>query len=228
MAAQYYRFGHFSVAVATRELREGNAPIELPARAFDCLVYLIEHRERAVGRDELIAAVWGRADVSEALLNPHDPEDPPRARRRWAVADSDRAAFRLSMGRCRREWRHSATRRRKRRRAGCRCNRSGKCRERYFARPAIVADCVERVVGNSHRCRDGDHLSAWAANARCRYEGRRTRAGRDRTAGHRAAGRRRSARRLGVAALRPHGSRREPPRAAARSGPRRAKASSRC
>ena len=69
MAAQYYRFGHFSVAVATRELREGNAPIELPARAFDCLVYLIEHRERAVGRDELIAAVWGRADVSEALLN---------------------------------------------------------------------------------------------------------------------------------------------------------------
>ncbi len=69
MAGQFYRFGRFSVSSATRELREGGAPIELPARAFDCLVYLIEHRERAVGRDELIAAVWGRADVSEALLN---------------------------------------------------------------------------------------------------------------------------------------------------------------
>jgi DNA-binding winged helix-turn-helix (wHTH) protein/tetratricopeptide (TPR) repeat protein len=64
-----YRFGPFSVFVATRELREGDALVDLPARAFDCLVYLIEHRDRAVGRDELIAAVWGRADVSEALLN---------------------------------------------------------------------------------------------------------------------------------------------------------------
>ncbi|HEY6943291.1 winged helix-turn-helix domain-containing protein, partial [Dokdonella sp.] len=37
-------------------------------RAFDCLAYLIEHRERAVGRDELIAAVWGRVELSDALL----------------------------------------------------------------------------------------------------------------------------------------------------------------
>ncbi|WP_281848881.1 winged helix-turn-helix domain-containing protein [Dyella sp. GSA-30] len=42
--------------------------IELTASAFDCLVYLVEHRERPVGRDELIAAVWGSADVSENLL----------------------------------------------------------------------------------------------------------------------------------------------------------------
>ncbi|MGH8173781.1 MAG: winged helix-turn-helix domain-containing protein [Rhodanobacteraceae bacterium] len=69
MTQQSYRFGSFSVLVAARELREGSALIDLPARAFDCLVYLIKHRDRAVGRDELIAAVWGRADVSEALLN---------------------------------------------------------------------------------------------------------------------------------------------------------------
>jgi DNA-binding winged helix-turn-helix (wHTH) protein/tetratricopeptide (TPR) repeat protein len=69
MTAQSYIFGRFRVFVATRELRDGDALVELPARAFDCLVYLIEHRDRAVGRDELIAAVWGRADVSEALLN---------------------------------------------------------------------------------------------------------------------------------------------------------------
>jgi DNA-binding winged helix-turn-helix (wHTH) protein/tetratricopeptide (TPR) repeat protein len=68
MAAQF-TFGRFRVIAATRELRDGDTLVELPARAFDCLVYLIEHRGRAVGRDELIAAVWGRADVSEALLN---------------------------------------------------------------------------------------------------------------------------------------------------------------
>ena len=69
MAGQSYRFGRFGVVAATRELRDGDSHVDLPARAFDCLVYLIEHRDRAVGRDELIAAVWGRADVSEALLN---------------------------------------------------------------------------------------------------------------------------------------------------------------
>jgi DNA-binding winged helix-turn-helix (wHTH) protein/tetratricopeptide (TPR) repeat protein len=69
MAATIYRFGAFRVFTATRELHDGDSAVELPARAFDCLVYLIEHRERAVGRDELIAAVWGRAEVSEALLN---------------------------------------------------------------------------------------------------------------------------------------------------------------
>ena len=69
MAATIYRFGTFRVLTATRELHDGDANVELPARAFDCLVYLIEHRDRAVGRDELIAAVWGRAEVSEALLN---------------------------------------------------------------------------------------------------------------------------------------------------------------
>ncbi|HVT32503.1 MAG TPA: winged helix-turn-helix domain-containing protein [Rhodanobacteraceae bacterium] len=69
MAETIYRFGAFRVSTAKRELHEGDAVVDLPARAFDCLVYLIEHRQRAVGRDELIAAVWGRADVSEALLN---------------------------------------------------------------------------------------------------------------------------------------------------------------
>lgn len=63
-----YRFDDFELNPAKRELRKGGLPLALPARAFDCLAYLIEHRERAVGRDELIAAVWGRVEVSDALL----------------------------------------------------------------------------------------------------------------------------------------------------------------
>jgi DNA-binding winged helix-turn-helix (wHTH) protein/tetratricopeptide (TPR) repeat protein len=64
-----YRFDDFVLNSATRELSKAGEPIVLPARAFDCLAYLIEHRDRAVGRDELIAAVWGRAEISEALLS---------------------------------------------------------------------------------------------------------------------------------------------------------------
>ena len=40
----------------------------MPPHVFDGLAYLVEHRERAVGRDELVAAVWGRTEVSDTLI----------------------------------------------------------------------------------------------------------------------------------------------------------------
>ena len=67
MVTQYY-FRDFRLDPAARELRQGERAVALPASAFDGLVYLIEHRARAVGRDELIAAIWGRVDVSDTLL----------------------------------------------------------------------------------------------------------------------------------------------------------------
>ena len=63
-----YRFGDFRIVPATRELWRGDAPVAVPPRAFDCIVYLLEHRERAVGRDELIAAVWGRTETGDGTL----------------------------------------------------------------------------------------------------------------------------------------------------------------
>ncbi|RYD14341.1 MAG: tetratricopeptide repeat protein [Lysobacteraceae bacterium] len=69
MRMAMYRFNDFLLDPATRELHERGELVALPARAFDCLAYLVEHRDRAVGRDELIAAVWGRVEVSEALLS---------------------------------------------------------------------------------------------------------------------------------------------------------------
>jgi len=63
-----YRFGDFRLDPATRELHRGGAPVAVPPRAFDCIVYLVEHRERAVGRDELIAAVWGRTEIGDGML----------------------------------------------------------------------------------------------------------------------------------------------------------------
>ena len=63
-----YRFGDFRLHTATRSLRRGAEPVPLPPKVFDCVAYLIRHRERAVGRDELTAAVWGRAGVGDGVL----------------------------------------------------------------------------------------------------------------------------------------------------------------
>ncbi|HEY0180455.1 MAG TPA: winged helix-turn-helix domain-containing protein, partial [Dokdonella sp.] len=69
MSVHRLRFEDFLLDPARRELRRAGAPVKLPPKAFDCLVYLAEHRDRAVGRDELIAAVWGRAEVADNLLD---------------------------------------------------------------------------------------------------------------------------------------------------------------
>lgn len=77
-----YRFADFLLDPAARELRRGDERVALPPKSLECLIYLVEHRERAIGRDELISAVWGRVDVSDALL----AQTLLRARR--AVGDS--------------------------------------------------------------------------------------------------------------------------------------------
>src|SRR5581483_738455 len=63
-----FYFDDFCLRPRARELSRNGEPVALAASAFDCLVYLVEHRERPVGKDELISAVWGRDDVSDNLL----------------------------------------------------------------------------------------------------------------------------------------------------------------
>lgn len=68
MSSRTYLFGEFTLSTAARELRRGETPIALSPRAFDCLVHLIDNRDRAVGKDELITAIWGRTNVSDTQL----------------------------------------------------------------------------------------------------------------------------------------------------------------
>lgn len=68
MSHTVFRFRDYLIDPATRELWQGAQRVALPPKSFDCLAYLLEQRERAVGRDELISAVWGRVDVSDAVL----------------------------------------------------------------------------------------------------------------------------------------------------------------
>ncbi len=82
MSARRYRFDDYELDAQARELRDARGAVAVPPKSFDCLVYLLERRDRAVGRDELISAVWGRVDVSDALLGQ------TLARARRAVGDT--------------------------------------------------------------------------------------------------------------------------------------------
>lgn len=68
MSTLTYRFGRFQLDPAARALLRDGERVTLAPKALDCIVHLIDHRERAVGRDELIAAVWGKVDVSDGVL----------------------------------------------------------------------------------------------------------------------------------------------------------------
>jgi DNA-binding winged helix-turn-helix (wHTH) protein/tetratricopeptide (TPR) repeat protein len=63
-----YAFAGFRFDPRARTITRGDERIALPPKSLECLAYLLEHRDRAVGRDELIAAVWGRADVGYPVL----------------------------------------------------------------------------------------------------------------------------------------------------------------
>jgi DNA-binding winged helix-turn-helix (wHTH) protein/tetratricopeptide (TPR) repeat protein len=68
MAAASYRFNAFRLVTATRELWKDGTRVPVPPRVFTCLCHLIEHRDRAVGREELIFVVWRRDNVSDIQL----------------------------------------------------------------------------------------------------------------------------------------------------------------
>jgi DNA-binding winged helix-turn-helix (wHTH) protein/tetratricopeptide (TPR) repeat protein len=68
MGKRVYYFGDFCLDPLAQELSRHGQPVTLAANALQCLVYLVEHRERPVGKDELVSVVWGRVDVSDNLL----------------------------------------------------------------------------------------------------------------------------------------------------------------
>ena len=59
---------HHVLDVARRELTRDGAAIAVEPQVFDLLVYLIEHRDHVVSKDDLMAAVWGGRIVSESTL----------------------------------------------------------------------------------------------------------------------------------------------------------------
>ena len=54
-----YRFGDVEVDFRSAEVRRAGRPIQLSAKEYRLLRYFIEHRGKAVSRDELLNEVWG-------------------------------------------------------------------------------------------------------------------------------------------------------------------------
>ena len=63
-----YFFEDFVLDPDRRELRRGNALIEVQPQVFDLLQYLVANRDRVVSKDDIIQAVWGGRIVSEFAL----------------------------------------------------------------------------------------------------------------------------------------------------------------
>lgn len=65
-----YEFGSFAVDAHRRTLRdERGRVVEIPAKAFDALVYMVEHAGVAVSRAELLDALWPDATVEDNTLS---------------------------------------------------------------------------------------------------------------------------------------------------------------
>src|SRR5690606_32828271 len=63
-----FEFDAFAVALDQRTLYRLGEPVQLPSRAFDTLVYLIENRDRCIRKDELVEAIWHDVVVTDDSL----------------------------------------------------------------------------------------------------------------------------------------------------------------
>lgn len=65
-----YEFNDFRLDVSKRQLTGGDgSQITLTPKVFDTLVYLIRHRGKVIGKDELMREIWSDSIVEENNLN---------------------------------------------------------------------------------------------------------------------------------------------------------------
>jgi len=66
---QSYEFAEFRIDTARRILLRAGRTIALTPRQFDTLLYLVEHCDRVIAKEELMKAIWSDAFVEENNLN---------------------------------------------------------------------------------------------------------------------------------------------------------------
>src|SRR5688572_26741736 len=66
-----YQIAEYLIDTAQYRISSGDAPIPAEPKVFDLLVYLVQHRERVVTREELFKEVWDGREVSDATLSNH-------------------------------------------------------------------------------------------------------------------------------------------------------------
>ena len=78
-----YAFEDFTLDIERRELKRAGERVPVEPQIFDLLEYLIRHRERVVGKDDLLDAIWKRRAVSDSAFS--------------SSINAARAAFRTSV-----------------------------------------------------------------------------------------------------------------------------------
>ncbi len=63
-----YRFGDYELDEGRMELHRDHQPIDLQPKALQLLVHLVRHRDRVISKEELLAAIWPDAVVTESSL----------------------------------------------------------------------------------------------------------------------------------------------------------------
>jgi DNA-binding winged helix-turn-helix (wHTH) protein/TolB-like protein len=61
--------GEYTIVPACRQLLRAGKPVDLEAKVFDLIVLLLENRERAVGKQEVVATLWGHRPITDAALS---------------------------------------------------------------------------------------------------------------------------------------------------------------
>src|SRR5262245_20955564 len=64
-----YSFDNLVLDTDRRELARGREIVGMEPQVFDLLVYLIQHRQHVVSKEDLLASVWGGRTVSDSALN---------------------------------------------------------------------------------------------------------------------------------------------------------------
>lgn len=62
------QFDDFILDRVGRELSRNGTPVKVEPKVFDLLVHLIDNRHRVVGKDDLIAQVWGKQILSDSAI----------------------------------------------------------------------------------------------------------------------------------------------------------------
>jgi DNA-binding winged helix-turn-helix (wHTH) protein len=64
-----FRFAGYTIDTNRREVRLRDEVVHVEPQVFDLLLYLVENRDRVIGKDELFATIWQGRIVSEATLS---------------------------------------------------------------------------------------------------------------------------------------------------------------
>ncbi|MBT2144575.1 MULTISPECIES: winged helix-turn-helix domain-containing protein [unclassified Rhodanobacter] len=64
-----YRCGAHTISPATRRLLRDGQRVDIEAKVFDLILLLVENRERALGKQEVITSLWGNRPITDAALS---------------------------------------------------------------------------------------------------------------------------------------------------------------